>query len=218
MSNVRFQANYQTNHWIVAALSILKEPEKANSSERERVSKGGWVLAPSFAGSKSQFLVTETKKQRPWSGVLDSSNQFSPRMISRADRFAATWLAKWTRSGEKGGMQRYLCAAVRAERKPQGRAALIKQTQCTTQFCIQVGCPSPRRRFPRTIDSYYLESAGHCSCLAVVSLSLVQRLCLSALSAFTLLPHTRSVYPRLSSTRHRFSSRRLKCTRKRMIN
>lgn len=43
-----------------------------------------------------------------------------------------------------------------AARKPQGRAALIKQTQCTTQFCIQVGCPSPRRRFPRTIDRYYL--------------------------------------------------------------
>jgi len=43
-----------------------------------------------------------------------------------------------------------------AARKPQGRAALIKQTQCTTQFCIQVGCPSPRRWFPRTIDRYYL--------------------------------------------------------------
>jgi len=56
------------------------------------------------------------------------------------------------------GCWRYLCAAVAcAARKPQGRAALIKQTQCTTQFCIQVGCPSPRRWFPRTIDRYYLE-------------------------------------------------------------
>lgn len=55
------------------------------------------------------------------------------------------------------GCRRYLCAAVAcAARKPQGRAALIKQTQCTTQFCIQVGCPSPRRWFPRTIDRYYL--------------------------------------------------------------
>lgn len=72
--------------------------------------------------------------------------------------------------GKVGWWRRYLCAAVRGARKPQGRAALIKQTQCTTQFCIQVGCPSPRRRFPRTIDSYYLESAGHRSCLAVVSI------------------------------------------------
>jgi len=55
------------------------------------------------------------------------------------------------------GCRRYLCAAVAcAARKPQGRAALIKQTQCTTQFCIQVGCPSPRRWSPRTIDRYYL--------------------------------------------------------------
>lgn len=44
-----------------------------------------------------------------------------------------------------------------AARKPQGRATLIKQTQYTTQFCIQVGCLSTRRRFPRTIDRYYLE-------------------------------------------------------------
>lgn len=56
------------------------------------------------------------------------------------------------RKGAGGIYVRRLLAA----RKPQGRAALIKQTQCTTQFCIQVGCPSPRRRFPRTIDRYYL--------------------------------------------------------------
>lgn len=57
------------------------------------------------------------------------------------------------RKGAGGIYVRRLLAA----RKPQGRAALIKQTQCTTQFCIQVGCPSPKRRFPRTIDRYYLE-------------------------------------------------------------
>lgn len=56
------------------------------------------------------------------------------------------------RKGARGIYVRRLLAT----RKPQGRAALIKQTQCTTQFCIQVGCPSPRRRFPRTIDRYYL--------------------------------------------------------------
>lgn len=85
--------------------------------------------------------------------------------------FTAQFLNELVRSER---CRRYLCAArLLASRKPQGPVALIKQTQCTTQFCIQVGCPSPRRWFPHTIDRYYLEVQWtHRVSRASVSLSL----------------------------------------------
>lgn len=68
----------------------------------------------------------------------------------------AVSVSKWTCPNGRV-LEVFMCGSCAcAARKPQGRAALIKQTQCTTQFCIQVGCPSPRRWFPRTIDRYYL--------------------------------------------------------------